>query len=163
MLDHFPLSAAEFDGPVLVTGAGGCIGSWVLALLTHAGVSVSAFDLKADTRRPSLLMSEAELKKVHWYEGDIADTAAVKAAVQHSKARAVIHLAALQVPFCRANPVGGALVNVVGTVNVFEAAKEAGIKRLSYASSVAAYGALENGGAMATLYGAYKYCNEQTA
>jgi nucleoside-diphosphate-sugar epimerase len=55
------------------------------------------------------------------------------------------------------------LVNVVGTVNVFEAAKEAGIKRLTYASSVAAYGALENGGAMATLYGAYKYCNEQTA
>jgi nucleoside-diphosphate-sugar epimerase len=48
-------------------------------------------------------------------------------------------------------------------VNVFEAAKEAGIKRLSYASSVAAYGALENGGAMATLYGAFKYCNEQTA
>ena len=163
MLDHFPLSAHEFDGPVLVTGAGGCIGSWVLTLLTHAGVPVSAFDLKADTRRPALLMSEADLNKVHWYEGDIADTAAVKAAVQHSGARAIIHLAALQVPFCRANPVGGALVNVVGTVNVFEAAKEAGIKRLSYASSVAAYGALENGGAMATLYGAYKYCNEQTA
>ena len=163
MLSHFPLSASEFDGPVLVTGAGGCIGSWVLALLTHAGVPVSAFDMKADTRRPALLMSDADLNKVHWYEGDIADTAAVKAAVQHSKARAIIHLAALQVPFCRANPVGGALVNVVGTVNVFEAAKEAGIKRLSYASSVAAYGALENGGAMATLYGAYKYCNEQTA
>ena len=163
MLSHFPLSSSEFDGPVLVTGAGGCIGSWVLALLTHAGVPVSAFDLKADTRRPELLMSPADLKKVHWYEGDIADTAAVKAAVQHSKARAIIHLAALQVPFCRANPVGGALVNVVGTVNVFEAAKEAGVKRLTYASSVAAYGALENGGAMATLYGAYKYCNEQTA
>jgi UDP-glucose 4-epimerase len=82
MLSHFPLSASEFDGPVLVTGAGGCIGSWVLALLTHAGVPVSSFDLKADTRRPALLMSEADLKKVHWYEGDIADTAAVKAAVQ---------------------------------------------------------------------------------
>ena len=66
MLSHFPLSASEFDGPVLVTGAGGCIGSWVLALLTHAGVPVSAFDLKADTRRPALLMSEADLKKVHW-------------------------------------------------------------------------------------------------
>ena len=163
MLDHFPVSANEFDGPVLVTGAGGCIGSWVLALLTHAGVPVCAFDLKADTRRPALLMSETDLKKVHWYEGDIADTAAVKAAVKHSGARAIIHLAALQVPFCRANPVAGALVNVVGTVNVFEAAKEVGIKRLTYASSVAAYGALENGQAMATLYGAYKYCNEQTA
>jgi len=71
--------------------------------------------------------------------------------------------AALQVPFCRADPVAGALVNVVGTVNVFEAAKACGVQRLTYASSVAAYGALDNGGAMSTLYGAYKYCNEQTA
>ena len=38
MFDFFPVSAKEFDGPVLVTGAGGCIGSWTLALLEHAGV-----------------------------------------------------------------------------------------------------------------------------
>jgi FlaA1/EpsC-like NDP-sugar epimerase len=32
-LKHFPVDRASFDGAVLVTGAGGCIGSWVLALL----------------------------------------------------------------------------------------------------------------------------------
>jgi nucleoside-diphosphate-sugar epimerase len=76
----------------------------------------------------------------------------------------VIHLAALQVPFCKADPVAGAQVNVVGTVNVFEAARKLGIKRLAYASSIAAYGAMDEGlGAMHTLYGAYKHCDEQIA
>src|SRR5438876_1187420 len=77
---------------------------------------------------------------------------------------AVIHLAALQVPFCKADPVAGAKVNVVGTVNVFEAARRLGIGRIAYASSIAAYGAMDDGhGAMHTLYGAYKYCDEQIA
>ena len=49
MFDFFPVSSKEFDGPVLVTGAGGCIGSWTLALLEHAGVEVHAFDLQIDT------------------------------------------------------------------------------------------------------------------
>ena len=163
MFDYFPVSAKEFDGPVLVTGAGGCIGSWVLAMLERAGVQVHAFDLRIDQRRPSLLMDAEALNRVVWHAGDIADTQAVKSVVASSGAKAIIHLAALQVPFCRADPVAGALVNVVGTVNVFEAAKASGVKRLTYASSVAAYGALDNGGAMSTLYGAYKYCNEQTA
>jgi nucleoside-diphosphate-sugar epimerase len=52
----------------------------------------------------------------------------------------IIHLAALQVPFCRSNPPVGAAVNVVGTVNIFEAAKAAGIEKVVYASSVAVYG-----------------------
>lgn len=163
MFEYFPVSADEFDGPVLVTGAGGCIGSWTLDLLERAGVTVHAFDLQIDQRRPSLLMNEAALKRITWHAGDIADTQAVKDVVARTGARAIIHLAALQVPFCRADPVAGALVNVVGTVNVFEAAKASKVERITYASSVAAYGALDNGGAMSTLYGAYKYCNEQTA
>jgi nucleoside-diphosphate-sugar epimerase len=84
-------------------------------------------------------------------------------AAHSSGARAIIHLAALQVPFCKADPVAGARVNVVGTINVFEAARKLGIKRISYASSIAAHGAMEGHGTLATLYGAYKHCNEQTA
>jgi len=49
-------------------------------------------------------------------------------------------------------------------VNIFEAARRLGIKRIAYASSIAAYGAMDEGhGAMHTLYGAYKYCDEQIA
>jgi nucleoside-diphosphate-sugar epimerase len=162
MLDHFPINAADFDGPVLVTGAGGCLGSWTIALLARAGVQVAVLDLTEDKRRPQLLMTEEELAKVHWLTGDIADTKAVMLATEASGARAIIHLAALQVPFCRADPIAGAQVNVVGTVNVFEAARQHGIRRLAYASSVSALGAVEEG-VMATLYGAFKYCDEQLA
>ena len=75
MLEHFPVDKTDFEGSVLVTGAGGCIGSWVLALLTRAGVPAVAFDLAEDKRRPRLLMSDQELSKVRWLTGDIADAA----------------------------------------------------------------------------------------
>jgi nucleoside-diphosphate-sugar epimerase len=163
MLQHFPIQRGDFDGPVLVTGAGGCIGSWALALLTHAGVPAVAFDLVEDKRRPRLLMSEDELAKVRWLTGDIAEYETVLHAVQASGAKAIVHLAALQVPFCKADPIAGAKVNVVGTINVFEAARKLGIRRITYASSIAAHGAMEGHGTLPTLYGAYKFCNEETA
>jgi nucleoside-diphosphate-sugar epimerase len=159
---QFRIDPKDFDGPVLVTGAGGCIGSWALSLLSDAGVAVTAMDLTDDKRRPRLLMAESELAQVPWLTGDIGDREAVMKAVEQSGAKAIIHLAALQVPFCKADPVAGALVNVVGTVNVFEAARKFGIKRVAYASSIAAHGVFDPR-TLATLYGAYKYCNEQTA
>ncbi len=162
MFENFKVNAKDFDGPVLVTGASGCIGSWVLALLVEAGVPVYALDLQKDTRRPSLLMSESELQIVKWLVGDIADPEAINNAVEQSAAKAIIHLAALQVPFCKADPIAGAKVNVVGTINVFEAARKHKISRLGYASSIAAHGVFD-AKTLPTLYGAYKFCNEQTA
>ena len=163
MLEYFPIDKNDFEGKVLVTGAGGCIGSWALALLNRAGVPAAAFDLSEDKRRPKLLMADADLAKVQWLTGDIGDSETVLKAVKASGARSIIHLAALQVPFCKADPVAGAQVNVVGTINVFEAARKLGIKRIAYASSIAAHGAIEGHGTLPTLYGAYKHCNEQTA
>jgi nucleoside-diphosphate-sugar epimerase len=164
LAERFKVDRASFPGPVLVTGAGGCIGSWVLALLVRAGVPACAFDLSEDKRRPRLLIDEKDLAGVTWLCGDISDSDIVMRAFEEIRPCAVIHLAALQVPFCKADPVAGAKVNVVGTVNVFEAARRLGIKRLAYASSIAAYGAMDEGhGAMHTLYGAYKHCDEQIA
>jgi nucleoside-diphosphate-sugar epimerase len=162
VFNQFKVNPKDFDGPVLVTGAGGCIGSWVLTLLSDAGVPVAAMDLTEDKRRPRLLMAESELAQVPWFTGDIGDSATVMNAVEKSGARAIIHLAALQVPFCKADPIAGARVNVVGTVNIFEAARKAGIRRVTYASSIAAHGVFDSN-TLATLYGAYKFCNEQTA
>jgi len=138
--ERFSVDRESFPGPVVVTGAGGCIGSWVLALLARSGVKACAFDLSEDKRRPRLLMSEDELGKVQWRTGDISDTAAVLRILEAVRPSAIIHLAALQVPFCKADPVAGAKVNVVGTVNVFEAARRLGIKRIAYASSLAVSG-----------------------
>jgi nucleoside-diphosphate-sugar epimerase len=162
MANKFSIDAKDFDGPVLLTGAGGCIGSWVLSLLVDAGVPVFALDLVKDTRRPKLLMSDSELGLVKWFVGDIAEPSTIMNAVEESKATSIIHLAALQVPFCKADPIAGARVNVVGTINVFEAARKHKLTRLAYASSIAAHGVFD-ANTLATLYGAYKFCNEQTS
>lgn len=163
LLKHFPVDKANFSGPVLITGAGGCIGSWALHILSNAGVPVTAMDLTEDRRRPALLLDDARLAAIPWLTGDIGDSAAVLAAIEKVRPCAIIHLAALQVPFCKADPIAGARVNVVGTINVFEAARKLGIRRITYASSIAAHGAMEGHGTLPTLYGAYKHCNEQTA
>jgi nucleoside-diphosphate-sugar epimerase len=159
----------------LVTGAMGCIGAWVVRQLVAEGVTTAIFDLSTEPVRMSLLLSEAELSRVQFIQGDITDLAAVRQAVTESGATHVVHLAGLQVPFCRANPALGAAVNVVGTVNLFQAVREAGeqVCGLSYASSVAAlapddYYAEKPVADDArlqpdTLYGVYKMANEHTA
>jgi nucleoside-diphosphate-sugar epimerase len=133
---------------------------------------VAVFDLGSDPRRLRLVMPPADLEKVTFLRGDIRDPEVVLRAVQESQATHIIHLAALQVPFCKANPILGAQVNVVGTVNVFEAAKQAGIAQVVYASSVAVYGlSTEYSGVVDsaaplnphTFYGVYKQANEGTA
>ena len=159
-LDRYPVDGADFDGPVLVTGAGGCIGAWVLALLTRAKVPVVAFDLFDNKYRPGLLINDKMLGEIPWVTGDVADSDRVQAIVKDHGIQAIIHLAALQVPFCKADPINGAKVNVVGTVNVFEAARSQGLKRLAYASSIAAHSFFPDSPWLPTLYGAFKYCDE---
>jgi nucleoside-diphosphate-sugar epimerase len=149
-------------GPILVTGAAGCIGAWVIAGLVQRGQSPVVFDLSEDRRRLRLLLSDEQANAVKWLKGDLTDTAAVERAVGDSGAAAIIHLAALQVPFCKADPVLGARVNVVGHVNVFEAARKRGVKRLVYASSIAAL-PVEGGAYQANLYGVYKAADEGIA
>ncbi len=117
MKELFSIDRASFPGPVVVTGAGGCIGSWVLALLVRAGVPACAFDLSEDKRRPRLLIAEGDLEKIQWRTGDVSESKVIVEVFEALRPCAVIHLAALQVPFCKADPVAGAKVNVVGTVN----------------------------------------------
>lgn len=157
----------------LVTGALGCIGAWVVRNLIHEGISTAIFDLASDPRRLRLILTEAELARVQMLSGDISDLSAVEHALKETEATHVLHLAALQIPFCKADPVLGARVNVVGTVNVFEAAKRCGLRRVVYASSAAVYGISEDypEGPLGhdaplrpqTHYGVYKQANEGTA
>ncbi len=157
----------------LVTGAMGCIGAWTLRHLVHAGHRAVSFDQSETRHRVDLLLTREEQKSIIYVRGDLTDTAQVAEAVASHGVTHIIHLAALQVPFCRANPVLGAQVNVVGTVNVFEAARAAGIRHLAYASSIAVYGApedyeetrIDDTSALRprTLYGVYKRANEGTA
>jgi nucleoside-diphosphate-sugar epimerase len=158
---------------VLVTGGLGCIGSWIVRALVRQGVAVTAYDLANDKQRMRLIMTPDELDHVSFARADITDLKSLTALAQDSAVTDIIHLAALQVPACKANPPLGARVNVVGTVNVFEAARAAGLTHVVYASSVAAYGPKEDYPESLirhndplnprTLYGVYKQANEATA
>lgn len=159
----------------LVTGAAGCIGAWTLARLASEGVETFALDLSEDNRRLSLVLGGEESHGVRRLVGDIRDPGTVSSAIRQNQITHVVHLAALQVPFCQADPVAGSEVNVTGTINILEAVRrsDGAVRGLSYASSIAVFGGpdLYPDGrvtddsplAPATLYGAYKQCNEATA
>jgi nucleoside-diphosphate-sugar epimerase len=158
--------------PALVTGALGCIGAWTVKALLDEGAPVVAYDLGESRSRLELVLVPGELARVTFAQGDITDLAALERVLDEHEIGRIVHLAALQVPFCRADPALGARVNVLGTVNVFEAVKRrlARIPLVAYASSTAVYGpddpspAPESGGSgPRTLYGVYKTANEGTA
>jgi nucleoside-diphosphate-sugar epimerase len=146
----------------LVTGAFGCLGAWVTALLAGAGERVVAHDLGADPYRLHLVAAADSLERVSFVHGDVTDLPGLERVLVDHGVTAVIHLAGLQAPYCAADPVLGAGVNVGGTVTVFEAARRAGLPTaVSYASSAAA--AAPPGEAPSTLYGVYKLACEGVA
>jgi nucleoside-diphosphate-sugar epimerase len=151
----------------LVTGAYGCIGAWTLRQLVREGVDVVASDVGTDDRRVAALLSPDERGRIRFVHADVSQPEDVAALFEHEPTH-VIHLAALQVPFCRDDPVRGAQVNVGGTVAVFTAAAAAGLPTpVVYASSAAAFAADDDGtepsGHPATHYGVYKLANEESA
>jgi nucleoside-diphosphate-sugar epimerase len=157
----------------LVTGAHGFIGAWVAKRLIEAGHRAVLIDQNPEPRRLQLIMDDDQLARATFVAGDITDPATLPAIIEQHAIDRVIHLAALQIPACRANPTLGAMVNVVGSINVFEAAvKSAGqVKRIAYASSAAVFGrpvgdrpaVEEDASTPDSLYGAFKRCNEENA
>jgi nucleoside-diphosphate-sugar epimerase len=123
--------------------------------------------------RLRLLLSDAELARVSFVDGDVNDVVALEGASRRLGVTTIIHLAALQFPFCAADPVAGARVNVQGTVSMFELARRLEIGRLVYASSAAVYGPKTHYGAEmlgpeaelhpTSHYGVFKVANEQGA
>jgi nucleoside-diphosphate-sugar epimerase len=160
---------------VFMTGGYGCIGSWVAKQLVDAGDEVWIYDLVEDTHRLDLILEPEQRSSVHFVQGDVAHPEAVRSAVERVGATHLLHLAGLQTPTCRANPILGATVNVIGTLAVFEAALSLKdqVRRVVYASSAAVHGPAEPGvsGSLGdevrlaprTHYGAYKVCNELNA
>ncbi len=101
----------------------GCIGAWTVRNLLREGAEVVAFDLAPNPRRIRQICTEEELARLTIVQGDITDLASVEQGLDEHGITNIIHLAALQVPFCRADPPLGARVNVLGTVNIFDAAQ----------------------------------------
>ena len=145
----------------LVTGALGAIGAWSVRALLDRGDDVATYDLGGSDHRLRLAVTKDELAGLTRIAGDVSDLAQLERVVEDYAATHVIHLAALQVPLVRADPVAGARVNVTGTVNVLEVARRHELAPVVYASSIAALA--EPGGYPSTLYGVFKLANEGTA
>jgi UDP-glucuronate 4-epimerase len=155
----------------LVTGSLGCIGVWVLRELLAEGAFVVGSDVATDSPRLGLVLDDEHDARLVRAKIDVTDMADIERALDEHEITRIIHLAALQVPFCRADPPLGAAVNVVGTVNVLEAARRrhARIPHVVYASSIAALDSADGDSGRSlpelpgTIYGVYKRADEQLA
>jgi nucleoside-diphosphate-sugar epimerase len=157
----------------LITGAHGFIGAWIVKRLLDSGATVVIFDKSADPQRLRLIMNEEEISRARVVKGDITEAGSLSPIIDSFGVTNVIHLAGLQVPTCKADPRLGAMVNVVGTINVFEAVRLAAaqIKNVTYASSAAVFGVVEEDRPITerdepqatSHYGIFKRCNEGNA
>ncbi len=167
------MSSTAMSERFLVTGATGCIGAWAVRNLVRQGMPAFALVRSGDMHRLKLIMSEKELSAVEFIKADIVDLGVIERVISENKISHIIHLAAMQLPFCKDDPPLAAAVNVQGTVNIFEAAARHGIRSVVYASSTAVYGLAEeypSGPLMhdaplkpRSHYGVYKQANEGTA
>ncbi|KIU51143.1 NAD-dependent epimerase/dehydratase family protein [Pseudomonas sp. SD17-1] len=124
------------DAPILITGGAGFIGSHLSDALLAKGYAVRVLDDLSTGRRLNLQLDNPRLQLI---EGDVADAALVARAVEGCQA--VVHLAAVaSVQASVEDPVRTHQSNFIGTLNVCEAMRVAGIKRVLFASSAAVYG-----------------------
>lgn len=153
----------------LVTGGAGLIGSHVVDLLIDAGVGeIRVLDNLVRGRLANLAPARAR-RPIDFLEGDVRDPVAVARAV--AGCDYVFHQAAIRITLCAERPRECIDVLVAGTLNVFEAAVAAGVRKVVYASSASVYGAAESFPTderhhpynNRTLYGAAKLMNEGIA
>lgn len=146
---------------VLVTGGSGFIGAWIIRRLLARGWAVRVFDINPDRRIVREIIGAAA-DALDWVVGDISRPDDVVAAAMGCNL--TIHLAGLLTPACRKSPKRGAEVNLIGTLNVFEAARAHHHLNVVYASSAGVYG--PNDGHTPrpdTHYGAFKLATEGCA
>jgi dTDP-glucose 4,6-dehydratase len=126
---------------ILITGAGGFIGSHLVERLVEAGASVRAFVRYNSRADPGLLRmaSPETLSKLTLIGGDLRDSDAIRKAVEGCEF--IFHLGALiSIPYSYLHPVEVAESNLMGTLNVLMACRDFGIQRLIHTSTSEVYG-----------------------
>lgn len=126
---------------VLVTGAGGFIGSHLVEELVRSGANVTAFlryKSNGDTGHLSDLGEEV-VSSIKVQRGDLKDPAAMRQAVEGHQV--VFHLGALiGIPYSYLRPIDYVETNILGSSYVFESCRQAGIERLIHTSTSEVYG-----------------------
>ncbi|MBI3092578.1 MAG: NAD(P)-dependent oxidoreductase [Candidatus Tectomicrobia bacterium] len=130
---------------VLITGGTGLIGAQVARLLVERGESPLLFELSPRQEAVSALQAEsagaAARGRIHLLQGDVLHLDQVRAAVRQHDIRCVIHTAALRglTAGVQANPYEGARLNFEGALNILEAARLEGVRRVVFSSSSTVY------------------------
>lgn len=146
---------------IIIFGGCGFLGSWIVKAFLKKGYSVSIFDLKIQKELLSHVVGN-DINKIKFINGDITNYDQVQEAINDMDH--VINLAGLMTPDCSSNPILGAKVNVLGSINVFEALKKNNNKFLVYASSAGVFGQKDHYYPFPeTHYGAYKLAVEGVA
>ena len=126
---------------VLVTGAGGFIGSHLVEALVSRGAKVRAFVRYTSRKDPGLLrqLSAEDFARLEIVAGDLRDENAVRQAVKGCQV--IFHLGALiSIPYSYYHPVEVASTNFMGTLNILTASREYGVQRLVHTSTSEVYG-----------------------
>lgn len=126
---------------VLLTGAGGFIGSHLAEALVKGGARLRAFVRYNSRGDPGLLrqLDPAVLSEIELISGDITDTDAVRKAV--TGCDTVFHLGALiSIPYSYYHPEQVVTTNVMGTLNVLLACRDSGVERVLHTSTSEVYG-----------------------
>ena len=146
---------------IIIFGGCGFLGSWIVKAFLKKGYIVSIFDLKIQKELLSHVVGE-DINKIKFINGDITNYEQVQESINDMDH--VINLAGLMTPDCSSNPILGAKVNLLGSINVFEALKKNNNKFLVYASSAGVFGQKDHYYPFPeTHYGAYKLAVEGVA
>lgn len=122
--------------PILITGGAGFIGSHLVDALLAKGQAVRVLDNFSTGKLDNLGLPRAGLELI---QGDVADAQVVAESIQGCQA--VVHLAAVaSVQASVEDPLGTHQSNLIGTLNLCEAMRSAGVRRILFASSAAVYG-----------------------
>jgi UDP-glucose 4-epimerase len=147
---------------VLITGGGGFLGAWLARRLAAAGYGIRIFDAREDRTLLRDIAGSQIADKIDWRSGNVTEAAQVTAAAEGCDG--IIHLAGILTPACKADPIRGARINLLGTLNIFNAAKASRIERIVYASSAGVYGPNDGRTPFPTThYGAFKLACEGSA
>ena len=170
----------------LITGAQGFFGAWIIKNLLDDEHVASPSDIIAADINPndgifSQILSPSQISQLRREYFDITNFDKLQSVFNKYAPNYVIHLAGLQIPTCRAKPILGGTVNVIGTLNVFECVKQyndnhqhSKIKSIVYASSAGICGKKEDYLPSTSVddddvhiprthYGVFKLCNEGNA
>lgn len=120
---------------ILVTGGAGFIGSAVIKLFNELNHEIFVIDNLSFGNRDFI-----DIDNNHFFEEDILNASKVSSIINKIKPDSIVHLAAIHfIPYCNKHPYESSNINITGTINILNAAKEAGVKQVFFASTAAVY------------------------